>query len=709
MRIALGCDHRGFAYKLAMIRALGEDGHEVVDLGPPSAEPVDYPDAARVVGVAVRDRGADAGILICGSGAGVSIAANKIRGVRAALCHDPFTARQSREDDDANVLCLGTSVVSLESAIALARTFLAARFSHEERHARRLAKVRALEAADPPPLDAAWATPRADVAETPIVREALDRLHALDAGARIWRKDASLWSASPAAHASIVNRLGWLDAPVAMTAVADDLEAFAAEIRGEGITEVVLLGMGGSVLAAEVFARSFGPAPGHPALTVLDTADPGAIRAAHARLPLARTLFLVSSKSGTTIETQSLYRFFRAAVESAVAEPGRHFVAITDAGSPLDGLAAAHGFRRVFHNAPDIGGRYSALSYFGLVPAALLGVDVRRLLGQARAMMTACGLDVPVAENPALRLAAILGGFAHAGRDKVTLVLSPAVGALGAWLEQLLTESTGKDGRGLVAVTGEPLGPPPVYGQDRLFVSITTGGDDAIERGLAPLEAASHPVVRVSLADRYALGGELFRWEMAAAAAGIVLGVNAFDEPDVARAKDATGAALAAFVERGRLPEWPGDEPDDVARALALARPGDYVAVLAYLTPEPATAEALGRLRLLLRDGTRLATTLGDGPRYLHATGQLHKGGPPTPIVVILTPEAEDDLPIPGERYGFGTLAMAQALGDLSTLRAAHRRASWLALPAPAAEAIERLTTALERKIWEESTHAAHG
>ena len=232
-----------------------------------------------------------------------------------------------------------------------------------------------------------------------------------------------------------------------------------------------------------------------------------------------------------------------------------------------------------------------------------------------------------------------------------------------------------------------------------MFISITTGGDEAIERGLARLEAAGHPVVRLTLADRYALGGEFFRWEMATAAAGVVLGVNPFDEPDVAGAKEATGAALAAFVERGRLPEWPSDEPDDIARALAIARPGDYVAVLAYLTPEPATAEALGRLRLLLRDRTGLATTLGYGPRYLHATGQLHKGGPPTPIVVILTPEHEDDLPIPGERYGFGTLALAEALGDLSTLRAAHRRASWLALPAPAGEAIERLTLSLERKI----------
>jgi RpiB/LacA/LacB family sugar-phosphate isomerase len=699
MRIALGCDHRGFPYKRAMIEALAEDGHEVADLGSHSTDPVDYPDYARLVGVAVRDRLADAGILICGSGAGVSIAANKIRGVRAALCHDLFTARQSREDDDANVLCLGTGVVSLPSAIALARAFLGARFSNEERHARRLAKVLALEASDPSPLDPSWAAHRPDVVEAPAVHEALERLHALDAGARLWRRDPRLWSESSAAHASIVNRLGWLDAPRAMVPVSDDLLAFAAEIRRDGFTEVVLLGMGGSVLAAEVFARSFGSAPGHPALTVLDTTDPGAIGAIRQRLPLARTLFLVSSKSGTTAETLALYRFFRAAVDTAVAEPGRHFVAITDAGTPLDRLAAAQGFRRVFVNAPDIGGRYSALSYFGLVPAALLGVDVRRLLEQAHAMTRACAADVPAAGNPALRLGAILGGLGHAGRDKVTLVISPSISALGAWLEQLLTESTGKDDRGLIAIHDEPLGPPEVYGPDRLFISITTGGDEGIERGLGRLEAAGHPVVRLTLADRYALGGEFFRWEMAAAAAGIVLGVNPFDEPDVARAKAATGAALATFKERGRLPEWPRDEADDVARALAIARPGDYVAVLAYLSPDVPTTAALGRLRLLLRDRTSLATTLAFGPRYLHSTGQLHKGGPPTSIVIILTPEEEDDLPIPGERYGFGTLAMAQALGDLSTLRATHRRVSWLALPAPAVEAVERLTLALERKL----------
>ena len=699
MRIALGCDHRGFLYKAEIVGALAKDGHEVLDFGTTSTDPVDYPDYACLVGVAVRDGLAEAGVLICGSGAGVSIAANKIRGVRAVLCHDPFTARQSREDDDANVICLGTGVVSIAQAVELVRTFLAARFSHAERHARRLAKVLALEATNPPPLDPSWATRRPDVTDLPVVREALGRLQSLDAAARLWQKDARLWSDSPAAQASIVNRLGWLQAPTSMTAAVGDLTAFAAEVRSEGITEVVLLGMGGSSLTADVLARTFAPAVDGPTLSVLDTTDPDAIRAARARLTLPRTVFLVSSKTGTTLETMALYRFFRAEVEHTVPTPGRHFVAITDAGTPLERLAAREGFRRTFLSPPDIVGRYSALSYFGLVPAALLGVDIGGLLQHAAKMAAACAGHLAAAENPAVRLGAVLGALAQAGRDKVTLVLSSEIRPFGAWLEQLLTESTGKDGRGLVAIHEEALGPPAVYGNDRVFVSITLGGEPSLEQALGPLEAAGHPVVRLSLADRYDLGGEFFRWEMATAVAAIVLGVNPFDEPNVAQAKDATQAALATFTERGRLPEWPVDGDDDIARTLASARAGDYVALLAYLTPDATTTAALGKLRTLVRDRTSLATTVAYGPRYLHSTGQLHKGGPPTPILVMLTPTESGDVPIPGERYGFATLTMARAVGDLSTLRAAHRRVLWLALSAPAAKAIERLTATLERKV----------
>jgi len=695
VRIAIGCDHRGFPYKGEVRAALVADGHELIDYGTHSTAPVDYPDFARAVGTAVRDGDADLGVLICGSGAGVSIAANKIRGVRAALGHDLFTARQAREDDDANVICMGARVVTQEQAVELTRTFVSARFSGAERHVRRLAKVLALEAAmadSTAPAREAWPT-------GPVIAGALEQLERRGIGPRIWKKDAALWSDVAGVQGAIRQRLGWLDAPAAIRGEVNELRGFAAGLRPEGFTDAVLLGMGGSSLAAEVLAATFPAGAGGLALTVLDTTDPGAIRAARERLKLAHTLFLVSSKSGTTTEMLALYRFFRAELEAQVASPGAHFVAITDPDTPLARLAAEGRFRRTFLNPPDIGGRFSALSLFGLVPAALIGVDLERLLERAAVMAAACGPGVAAADNPGLRLGAALGGFALAGRDKITLVLSEPIRALGAWLEQLLTESTGKQGRGLIVIHEEPLGPPEAYGPDRLFVALTLGADPELVRWLGPLPAAGHPMIHLSLADRADLGGEFFRWEFATAVAGALLEVNPFDEPNVAQAKDATQSALATFKERGRLPEWPADSIDEVVRILSQAQPGDYIALLAYVTPTAATAAALGRLRLLLRDSTGLATTVGYGPRYLHSTGQLHKGGPPTPVLVILASEDAEDLPIPGERYGFATLKMAQALGDLATLRGAHRRALWLPVRGSVVEAIERLTTALEPNL----------
>ena len=428
-----------------------------------------------------------------------------------------------------------------------------------------------------------------------------------------------------------------------------ELGSFVASVRRDGLTDVVLLGMGGSSLAAEVLAATFGPAPGQPRLTILDTTDPGTIHAVRGRVTLARTLFLVASKSGTTAEMLALYRFFRAELAGRVARPGTHFVAITDPKTPLGRLAVDDGFRHTFLNDPEIGGRFSALSCFGLVPGALLGVDLPTLLDDAVSMATRCR------------------GFAP-------------LRAFGAWLEQLLTESTGKQGKGLVVIHEEPPGPPAAYGDDRVFVAIALGEDRGVEAAVAPLEAAGHPVVRLTLGSRSDLGGEFFRWEMATALAGVVLGVNPFDEPNVAQAKAATGAALDAFLDAGRLPEVAADDADDVARALAAAKPGDYVALLAYLTPAPATAAALQQLRALVRDRTRLATTAGWGPRYLHSTGQLHKGGPNTPLLLVLTARDRHELAIPGEGYGFSTLKLAQALGDVTTLRAAGRRAFWVPL-----------------------------
>lgn len=699
MRVAVACDHAGFPLKAPVRRALEADGHEVVDLGTYSTDPVDYPDYARAVGVAVRGGLVEAGILLCGSGAGVSIAANKIRGIRAALCHDLFTARQSREDDDANVLCLGARVVSEQQAVELARTFLAARFSHLPRHERRVAKIRELEAHPP--------TMSADPLALPPVADTVARLEGLRAVERLWKRDGSLWSEDPAVRSAVSRRLGWLSAPTAMRAHAADLARFAADVRDEGTLDVVLLGMGGSSLAAQVFADTFGSAPGMPRLTVLDTTDPGVIAATLARLDLPRTLFLVSSKSGTTAEMLALYRLFRAETEGAMARArpspgataGARFVAITDAGTPLERLAVEGAFRRTFLNDPEVGGRFSALTYFGLVPAALIGIDVERLLERAATMAEACGPRVAARDNPALRLGAVLGGLATAGRDKVTLVLSEPIRSLGAWLEQLLTESTGKQGRGLVVVDGEPLGPPDVYGTDRVFVAATLAADHTLDRPLADLEAAGHPVVRVVLGDRLDLGAEFFRWEVATATAGIVLRVNPFDEPNVAQAKEATQAALARYRESGRLPDWPIDTAADVARTIAQAKPGDYIALLAYLTPFPETAAALQELRVFLRDHARLATTVGYGPRYLHSTGQLHKGGPPTPILLLFARSDGEGLAIPGERHGFGILQMAQAQGDLATLRGAHRRAFWLPLAGPPAAAVRDFTSALRHLL----------
>jgi RpiB/LacA/LacB family sugar-phosphate isomerase len=593
MRVAVACDHNGFAYKGPLIAVLEADGHVVMDLGTNSDAPADYPDFARAVGMAVREGRADTGVLVCGSGAGVAIAANKLRGVRAALCHDLFTARQSREDDDANVICLGSKVVDLDFAIALTRAFLGARFSGAERHRRRLEKVLAIE--------------RAEMGEDDRMAEAaLAQLESLDAGRRLWAEDTTLWSTDASVRAAIANRLGWLRAHEAMRRQMPDLQRFAGDVRAEGVSDVVLLGMGGSSLAPEVLQAAFGASPGHPKLTVLDSTDPGQIRATLARLTLPRTLFVVSSKSGTTTEMTTLYRFFRAQLESQVPRPGAHFVAITDPGTPLEKLATESGFRRVFLNDPRIGGRFSALSFFGLVPGALIGLDLGRLLDRAAAMATRCGSEVPVRENPGLRLGATLGGLAQAGRDKVTLLLSPGIRALGAWLEQLLTESTGKQGRGLIVVNDEPVGPPAAYGSDRVFVAMSLGRDAALDATASALQAAGHPVVRLTLDDGYDVGAEFFRWEVATATAGIVLALNPFDEPNVAQAKDATNSALARCLETGRLPEWPMDGVDDVGRVLKEARPGDYLALLAYLTPTAETTAVLQRLRILVRDATRL-------------------------------------------------------------------------------------------------------
>ena len=770
MRIAIGCDDTGFPLKEQVSAALEASGHDLLDLGTFSTDPVDHPDYARAVGQAVLRGFVDAGVLICGSGAGASIAANKIRGIRASLCHDPEAARLTREEDDANVLCLGAREVDPARAVAIAMAWLGASFSGEEPFARKVSKIALLEGGlpapeksatlpaaaapggRPPPRETpieapARATPEVpieasvkpdnsgsirmddyvgvattakprpvdDVFKLPMVEETLDALEAQDFLDRLWVKDATLWKGEAPA---IRNRLGWLTSPTIMRGHTDDIKTFADEIRRLQFTHVVLLGMGGASLSADVFNLTFGSKMGFPDLLLLDSTDPAAVKHTLDRLNLTRTLFIVATKSGDTIETLAFYEYFRGQVEaSSVPRAGIHFVAITDPGRPLDKIASESGFRRTFLNPASIGGRFSALSFFGLVPAALMGIDIKVLLDRANAMVEACGNAVDSRDNAAVRLGGALAGLAKAGRDKVTLVLSRKIRGLGPWIEQLLAESLGKEGRGIVPVDDEPLGPPAVYGEDRVFVAITLEGDGSSEAALNALENAGHPVIRIALREPLEVGAEFFRWELATAAAGVALGVNPFDEPNVARAQDNTAALLASWKKSKRLPEWPADAEENglvlmtntgkksagfgqgLQAFLGEAVAGDYVAILAYLTPTADTWSRLQELRTLLRDRLKLATTVGFGPRYLHSTGQLHKGGRPNGIFIQLTGEDKEDMAIPGAGYGFSTLKAAQALGDLQTLRDAGRRIVRVHLTGKQTHALEQLVQVAQRAL----------
>jgi len=482
---------------------------------------------------------------------------------------------------------------------------------------------------------------------------------------RIWARDPKVWKDDPDTP-EIRDRLGWLTVGEAMAQQVKALQAFTGEVRAE-FSRVVLCGMGGSSLAPEVLWRTFGAAPGHPTLYVLDSTDPRAVRQVEQGGDPAKTLFIISSKSGTTQESDSFFRYFW----ERTGGRGSQFVAITDPGTPLERLAGERRFRRAFLNPPDIGGRYSALSYFGLVPAALIGVDVATLLHRAHRMTEACAAVVPPLENPAARLGAVLGEGALAGRDKATFVLSPGIASLGLWLEQLIAESTGKEGKGILPVADEPLGSPEVYGKDRLFVSIVLGDTDpGIESRLAELEMAGHPVVHLKLDDRYDLGQEFFRWEFATAVAGAVLRINPFDQPNVAESKANTKAVLA---KKGA--SSPAASAAELEKFLAGIRPGDYLAIMAYLPPTPENDRRLAAIRLRLRDRLKVATTLGYGPRFLHSTGQFHKGGPPVGHFLQISERPKEDLPIPGESFSFGQLEAAQAEGDLVALRSRGRPA----------------------------------
>ena len=540
--------------------------------------------------------------------------------------------------------------------------------------------------------------PTASFALGGLTNRVRDRLAAWDEqnyAERIWDRDHTLWSPEPIPE--LANRLGWLRLPYA-TDQAPAIKDFSEDVR-VGTDRVVLLGMGGSSLAPEVYANTFGSAPGHPSLTVLDSTHPEAVRAVSRSLDPARTLFLVASKSGGTIETLSLFRYFWGLVSSVRDRPGDRFVALTDPGSGLETLAGERGFRRVFTAPPDVGGRYSALTPFGLVPAALIGTDIECLLAKAAVMADECGPDRPVAANPGLRLGAVMGESALAGRDKLTYICSPAVAGFGAWIEQLVAESTGKNGTGIVPVAREPLGDPESYGQDRLFVFMALDGDqpsgwEALQAGL---RRRGHPVATVTLRHLDELGAEMFRSEMAVASAGSVLGINPFDQPDVQVAKDLARQAMSPEGLEGSVEETSSEAPG-LAGALgawaAMIEPGDYIGIHAYLPMGGPATPVLDSLAPLLRDRYRVAVTLGYGPRFLHSTGQLHKGGANNGVFLQLVDSPSPDIEVPEAGFGFGELIEGQAAGDIQALSGRDRRVLRVRLtgdPRSAVETVARL------------------
>jgi len=527
---------------------------------------------------------------------------------------------------------------------------------------------------------------------------------------RIWSRDHTVWRPRPD---RVSDRLGWLDAPDWITPRLAEIQAFADEAIAGGIDHFVLLGMGGSSRAAKVIHRTFGNAPGHPQMIPGESTVPATIGAALERIDPAKTLVLISSKSGTTMEPLLMYRVFRQALEQELGQKdaGMKFAAITDPGTALARLATQEGFRKAFLNDPEIGGRFSAITYFGLVPAALLGADIGALVAGGRRMRELCKPGLPPDTNPAAVLGATIGSMAMRGRNKLTLVTSPAMFGYGLWVVQLVAESLGKDGKGVVPVAGEPLVDPGLYGRDRLFVYLRLDSDDNDETddALEAVSALGHPVITLRMPNREAVGGEFFRWEMAVAVAASVMGVNPFDQPDVQLSKDRTRAILGDLTNdsnRGNAPSKAAEAKAEanksavknaaqVAALLHAAVDGDYLGVLAFLPHTDAIDDALRRLREGVLRRYRLATTLGHGPGYLHSTGQLHKGGPDSGIFLLLTTPHGEDIPIPGRDYSLGDVTDADALGDLGALKGLGRRVVHIALPDGPAQAIDALTEAL--------------
>ncbi len=534
------------------------------------------------------------------------------------------------------------------------------------------------------------------------VDERLAAWKAIGFGLRLWNKDTKLWAHEPAAEIS--DRLGWLNLPALMQDQAEDILAFVEEIRSERFSHAVVLGMGGSSLAPDVFQRTFGSKAGYPKLLVLDSTHPASVLAVEKSIDLPHTLFIVSSKSGTTVETLSFFRYFWAKAGKISDSPGRNFAAITDPGTPLANLALERKFRRIFLAAPDVGGRFSALTPFGLVPAALTGMDIKVLLERAGDAAKTNGPDAVEDAAEGLRLGAALGELGKE-RDKLSLLTSASLQSFPEWLEQLIAESLGKDGKGILPIAEEPLVSIEMYGQDRVFAALLLDADHdrGLEKHLASLEQEGQPVIKIDVRDAWDLGREMFLWEIAVAGAGAVLGVQPFNQPDVELAKDLARQAMTAAGAGGEAVSSDQDALDvdspglgqAVAGWLAQARPGDYVALQAYLYPQETTTRGLQDIRRAALKKTRLATTLGYGPRFLHSTGQYHKGGPNTGLFLQFVDEPARDLPVPESDYTFGQLIRSQALGDAQALREKGRRVLRINLKGDAPGGLERVRRAI--------------
>jgi len=541
---------------------------------------------------------------------------------------------------------------------------------------------------------------------------------------RIWARDASVWTGADEA-----DWLGWLGITEAQLDAPERFRLIAGAAHEESVSHILLLGMGGSSLCPEVLKMTFGAKEGFPELFVLDSTDPAQVRAFEGKVDLERTMFIVSSKSGSTLEPNIFLRYFFEAVKHRVgeAEAGRRFIAITDPGSKLEAVARKDEFAHIFYGIPSIGGRYSALSDFGMVPGAIMGLDIPRFIETADQMAQACLVSEPAWQNPGAVLGLILGVCGRSGRDKVTLVTSAGLSDLGAWLEQLIAESTGKDGVALIPVDREEVGLPRLYGDDRVFVylGLADEADPALDGALAGLAAAGHPVVRIEVPDRYHLGQEFFRWQFATAVAGSLLGINPFNQPDVEASKVATRVLTDEYEQRGSLPaETPivagntfklfTDErnaaelaaaaisetvPSYLKAHLARVQPGDYVGLLAYLEMNEAHTGQLQAMRHRIRDALGVATCLGFGPRFLHSTGQAYKGGPNTGVFLQITCDDAADLPVPGQRYTFGVVKAAQARGDFEVLAQRGRRVLRVHLGPDVAAGLETLRALIDQAL----------